>query len=196
MTISGNQKPVVKDTTDGIWRRVMLIPFEVQVPTDKIDRKLSAKLQSECDGIFATLMRGLIDWRVNGLIEPEAVRLATSEYRDDSDDMGRFLRQCCVIGEDLPGRPMRIRTSSLFAIFEAWAAASGAFQMNNKQFASAIKAKGFAQKASNGNYWVGVDAVVEAQDIKDGTWTAADDSDASVKGAQPDDDGTGYQWGK
>lgn len=201
ITISGNIKPTIKDTTDGIWRRLQLVPWQVTIPLAEIDRQLTEKLQSEAEGIFAGLMQGLLDWRVNGLIEPDEVRMATRIYRDDSDDLGRFLRQCCILGEDLPGRPFRIAKVDLYPIYEAWAKQSGGYLYESRAFTKAMLAKGFVSKSSNGDKWLGIIAGVSAMELNSGNWTALDekeDENRDEKGdfgaAENDSDLDGYNW--
>ena len=175
ITISGNNKPVIKDTSDGIWRRMQLVPWEANIPAHLRDKGLKDKLLAERAGIFAWLMRGLLDWKRNGLIEPEDVRLATSEYRDDSDTIGRFLRQTCEVGEDTRARPMRVRKGDLFELYQAWCHQTGAYEMAERAFAKEIAAKRFKDKHSNGAWWVGLQPVVTIEDVKEGHWTAADE---------------------
>jgi len=185
MTISGNQKPAIRDTSDGIWRRMQLIPWDVQIARDKIDKHLVEKLQKEASGIFARLVDGLLDWRINGLIEPEAVRLATSDYRDDSDDLGRFLRECCKLAEDTRDRPWRVRKTDLFDLFEAWAQQTGSYVFNSRQFSKQMSAKGFKEKHSNGSWWTGINRAVELSDVKEGTWKAADEKERPSEHTDP-----------
>jgi P4 family phage/plasmid primase-like protien len=175
ITISGNNKPVIKDTTDGIWRRMQLVPWEADIPKEQRDRGLKDKLFAERDGIFAWLMRGLLDWKKHGLIEPEDVRLATSEYRDDSDTIGRFLRQTCELGEDTRARPLRVRKGDLFELYQAWCHQTGSYEMAERAFSKEMAAKRFQEKHSNGAWWIGVRPAVTLDDVKGGFWTAADE---------------------
>ncbi len=185
ITISGNNKPVIKDTSDGIWRRMQLVPWEADIPPEQRDKALKDKLMAERDGIFAWLMRGLLDWRKHGLIEPEDVRLATSEYRDDSDTIGRFLRQTCEIGEDTRKRPWRVRSSELFELYQAWCQQTGAYEMASRAFSKEMKAKRFKDHHSNGNWWVGVKPTVTLDAMKGGYWTAADEPDEAEEETPP-----------
>lgn len=187
ITISGNNKPVIKDTSDGIWRRMQLVPWEADIPAEKRDKALKDKLLAERDGIFAWLMRGLLDWKKHGLIEPEDVRLATSEYRDDSDTIGRFLRQTCEVGEDSRARPWRVQKRELFELYQAWCHQTGSYEMAERAFSKEVAAKRFKEKHSNGAWWVGVRPVVTLEDVKAGYWTAADEDarDAAAAGAPP-----------
>src|ERR1035437_3242963 len=68
LTMSGNYKPKIEGTDEGIWRRVVLVPWEVTI--EKPDKLLIEKLR------------------------PEEVIQATAEFRTDSDPIGRFLGAC------------------------------------------------------------------------------------------------------
>jgi P4 family phage/plasmid primase-like protien len=178
ITISGNNKPTIKDTSHGMWERMQLVPWNVIIPKSDIDRHLGDKLRAEANGIFARLIEGLLDWATNGLIQPEAVRVATSKYKDDSDGLGRFLRQCCVEGVDSRASPFRVRKTELYDLFEAWAAQTGAYLMQSRAFTKAMENKGFEFKSSNGDWWLNIRAAFTAQDVKEGRWTAVDDEEA------------------
>lgn len=189
MTISGNQKPAIRDESDGIWRRMQLVPWNVQIAREDIDRELPAKLRKEAEGIFARLITGLLDWKANGLIEPDEVRMATSKYRDDSDAIGKFLRQCCVLGVDTRARPVRVRKKELFELYTAWAQSGGHFEFKNRQFSKAMEAKGFADLHSNGEWWTGVSAEVTKEAIEQGTWTAVDNAENMGENGVAEGDG-------
>lgn len=97
LTISGNHKPDIRGTDDGIWRRVLLVPFDVQIPENERDEKLIEKLWEERDGVLNWLIEGLMSYLENGLQEPDQVLSATQEYRADSDPIGSFLGESCVV---------------------------------------------------------------------------------------------------
>jgi len=100
MTMSGNHKPEIRGTDDGIWRRVMLVPFDVQIPEPERDRDLGQKLMAEAPGVLNWLITGACDFLDNGLMPPASVTSATQEYREDSDPIGAFLTSCCVVTGD------------------------------------------------------------------------------------------------
>ncbi|WP_170133811.1 DNA primase family protein [Palleronia aestuarii] len=97
LTISGNHKPDIRGTDDGIWRRVMLIPFLVQIPEAERDPDLLKKLWEERSGILNWMVAGLIDYLEGGLQVPKEVTEATQGYREDSDPIGVFLADCCEV---------------------------------------------------------------------------------------------------
>jgi P4 family phage/plasmid primase-like protien len=168
ITISGNNKPNIRDTSHGFWARMQLVPWAVTIPEEEIDHRLPDKLREQASGVLNRLIEGLLDWRRNGLIVPEQVRMATREYRDQSDDLGRFLAQCCLVSD--ADESLRVGAQELFDTFRAWADATGGATWTMKGFKKAMEDRGFRQKPSNGMKWlrVGLKAGVSANAIKDG----------------------------
>ncbi len=97
LILSGNHKPVIRDDSDGIWRRVHLVPWDIQIPQADVDRDLPRKLRTEKAGVFAWMVKGALDYLQRGLQVPAGVTAATAEYREESDPIGAFLRHACVI---------------------------------------------------------------------------------------------------
>lgn len=95
--LSGNHKPIIRDDSDGIWRRVHLVPWEIQIPEDEVDRDLPRKLRAEKTGIFAWMVKGALEYLQTGLNVPAGVRAATAEYREESDPIGAFIRNACHV---------------------------------------------------------------------------------------------------
>lgn len=131
IVLSGNHKPRIDDDSDGIWRRVLLVPWDVQIPKDQVDRMLPAKLRREADAVFAWMVEGAIEYLNEGLSIPEAVRAASQEYREESDPIGTFIRVACVVtGEtDASEKPL-----DLFMAYERFADAEGVFKFNRATF--------------------------------------------------------------
>jgi putative DNA primase/helicase len=198
MTISGNHRPKIKDDSDGIWRRMQLVPWNVQIAEDAVDRKLGEKLRAEASGLLNRLLEGLIDWVANGLIVPEEVRLATRSYRESSDDVGRFLSTLCEVGETV-----RCGAGELHQLYQAWAEASGGATLHVKAFKTALDGKGFVQKQSDGMKWLGVRPRegVYLDAVKRGEWPflpSASEPDAAEPGGGSGDDTTDDwpDWGE
>jgi len=115
--ISSNHLPRISGVDEGIWRRVKLIPFLVNIrdkvaPIADFDKWL---IQHEGRGILAWLVRGHLDYLANGLIEPDAVTAATSNYRADSDALGEFLTEYTVdeaVAEATAGELFKVYSES------------------------------------------------------------------------------------
>lgn len=71
-----NHKPNITGTDDGIWRRILLIPF-TQSFKDKPNKQLESQLADELPGILNWALAGLQEWAREGLGVPAAVRQAT-----------------------------------------------------------------------------------------------------------------------
>ncbi|SMO79153.1 DNA primase family protein [Paracoccus laeviglucosivorans] len=99
LTISGNHLPDIRGGDDGIWRRLMLVTFPVQIAEkNRIPKKeLDDILWAERSGILNWLVAGLLDYLEGGLREPEEVMAATEGYRKDSDPIGTFLADATVV---------------------------------------------------------------------------------------------------
>lgn len=129
LTISGNHRPDIRGTDDGIWRRLLLVPFDVQIPRDEQIPKadLDALLFAERDGIFARLVQALCAYLEIGLGEPDAVLAATTELREESDPYGAFLDDACVVTGD-PEDTLDSRELTLAFQFWMMQRAEGAFK--------------------------------------------------------------------
>lgn len=138
LTISGNHKPDIRGTDDGIWRRLLLVPFEEkipkaeQIPKDELDEILFA----ERDGVFAWMVEGLLDYLEAGLQEPAQVLAATAEFREESDPLGAFLTLCCVVSGDASDR---ISAKDLVEGFNYWRASDGAGEWRPNTVAKRLK---------------------------------------------------------
>lgn len=187
LTIGGNYKPDIPGTDEGIWRRMKLVPWNAHVADGDRDEQLPAKLRAEAAGVLNHIVRGLLDWLDNGLIEPQAVKDATAEYREASDPLGRFLKLCTV-----PDPQGRIQSSKLHEVFLAWGKAAGERDWSNKGLAKAMLDKGYQKKASDGMQWLGIRLVREVSDFVDENGKVRDvvptlpDEAASAAAASPD----------
>lgn len=88
-----NHKPDVRNQDDGIWRRVCLIPFEVNLESVK-DVDMPKKLETEMGGILEWLLQGYMLYATDGLGTCEAVEKATEEYREDEDNFKMMFEEC------------------------------------------------------------------------------------------------------
>lgn len=140
MTMSGNHKPEIRSTDDGIWRRVKLVPWDVQIPEHEripLDDMIAGLLE-ERDGILQWLVDGLFDYLEGGMQEPATVRAATQEYREDSDPIGSFIAGCCFCtGSERD----RIGARELVQAFNYWLETKGEGRWTERRVATRLKEK-------------------------------------------------------
>lgn len=84
LIMSGNDKPTIRGTDEGIWRRFRCVPWDESF-VGREDKGLKGRLLAETEGIAAWVVRGAVEWFKHGLNEPERVTRATDEYREESD---------------------------------------------------------------------------------------------------------------
>jgi len=94
-----NFRPKVDGSDGAVWDRIRLIPFRVSF-ADREDQELDVKLSAETEGILAWLVEGCLEWQDSGLGSCDAVEQATVAYRTENDVIGRFVDECCDLGDE------------------------------------------------------------------------------------------------
>jgi putative DNA primase/helicase len=145
-----NHPPLTDSEDDAIWRRLVLVPFTVQVPLDRRDPALREKL-CECPAtraaIFAWAVEGCLQLQREGkLVAPQVVKQATEEYRLSLDGLSDFLVECCEVGGDGAMAPR----TELYNHYVAYARELGSAFLSNQKFFRRIEARGFQPKKAHG----------------------------------------------
>ena len=146
-----NHKPIIRGTDTGIWRRIHLIPFTVQIPEEKVDKKLKEKLMKEIDGIFLWILKGLDLYNKEGLKKPAAVTAAVEEYRGEMDTISRFLEECTV-----KSFAESMRAKDLYNAFSSWCDENGEYKLTNTKFGIEMVKRFERKKDSRGWYYIGL----------------------------------------
>jgi putative DNA primase/helicase len=115
---------------------VKLIPFTVSF-AGREDTCLKDKLLAELPGILNWVISGCLEWQRDGLGEPEVVTVATGEYQEAMDDLGRFVEEFCEVGEGFT-----VLATSLHDAFEE---ATGV-HLSPHSFADRLWQKGFRNR--------------------------------------------------
>lgn len=121
--LTTNFKPRIKDTSLGIWRRLVIIPFDYTVPADKIDPHLDEKLAAEYPGILAWAAIGYRQWREHGLPQLDRLAKVASVYQSDSDMIGQFIEECH--DEEVTEQFAETSVVDFIAAFREWANENG-----------------------------------------------------------------------
>lgn len=184
IVLSCNNRPSIRGGDDGIWRRILLVPWKVQIPPEEQREKgpaLEAALEREAPGILNWLIDGLSDYfERGGLDPPESVLAETLAYRTDSDVIGRFIAECCVKGEGA-----RCDGVELYDAFKAWSKDEGMKEpLSANMVGRRLTDRGFAREKSNGAIFrLGLDLTDEwKQRVRSGVFSGGEDSDAKGKG--------------
>lgn len=149
--LATNHKPIIRGTDDGIWRRLMLIPFKVQIPTDKVDKDLKYKLQRESIGILNWIVEGALMWQREGLNPPASVTNASRQYREEMDVISLFVDDCCEVSDSY-----RAPAGELFKKYQSWANENSEYSMSKQKFGREMRQKFEMKKTMNGRFYLGL----------------------------------------
>ncbi|MFH2099192.1 MAG: phage/plasmid primase, P4 family, partial [Pseudomonadota bacterium] len=152
IVIVANHKPQIMGTDHGIWRRIHLIPFTVQIPESQMDKNFGDKLKDELPGILAWAVQGCLEWQENGLMVPEKVKIATARYREEMDRLRGFLEDSCLQGND-----QRVPLGEAYKAYKEWADDACQDPVGKRTFGDLMRQRGFTQVKSNGiRFWTGI----------------------------------------
>jgi putative DNA primase/helicase len=146
--LATNHKPTIRGTDPAIWDRIRLVPFEVRIPDEEVDRQLPEKLRAELPGVLRWALRGCLDWQAEGLGEPDEVRTATEGYRAEMDVLAAFLDERCMISPTV-----RAQASPLYKAYRDWCESAGEKPESQRGFGMRLTERGFERKKSRGVYW-------------------------------------------
>lgn len=145
-----NHKPIIRGTDDGIWRRMAIVPFNVQIPIHQVDKQLTHKLKREMKAILNWAVEGYLMWRESGLQEPQAIKDQRKEYRGEMDVLEAFVEECCVREQEV-----KTKAKDLFVAYRDWARDNGQYLMSSTKFGKEMGHK-FTKLKSSGIYYVGL----------------------------------------
>jgi putative DNA primase/helicase len=139
-----NWKPQVDAAMRAVWRRLLLIPFDVEIPLEEQDLSLADKIvEKESAGVLRWLVEGAAWWWTfsqlrdggSGLLPPKRVVDETKEYQLQEDVVGRFVDECCDLGK---GR--KVQAGKLYAAYKDYCKREGIEKpATSNKFADAIQ---------------------------------------------------------
>ncbi len=147
-----NHKPIITGEDDGIWRRLVLVPFQRKFEAYEQDPQLEAKLMEERDGILMWMLEGTRMYLEDGLKLSPRIKSEAARYRKDSDLIGEFL------ADKIEADPnAKLNQGTLYEWFQEWCKANGLRQHSKKTFTQRLAERGFGEGRSNGErYYLGL----------------------------------------
>lgn len=137
-----NHLPKVKGVDDGIWRRIIVIPFNHKFTKDNADIKNYSDILFEESGEY------VLSWIIEGakkvydskfkIKNPKVVQEAIDSYKKDNDWFGKFVDNCC---EANPGE--ECKSSDLYQAYRAYATSQGEYPRGTIEFYTELERRGF-----------------------------------------------------
>ena len=180
LCLSFNNAPQIRGQDDGIWRRLKMTKWEVQIPDSEKDLELLNKLKAEASGVLNWLLDGFRLWREGGLAAPEKVRAATDEYREDSDRVGQFLRAETAAHVD-----GMISAKTLYAAYCIWCRQNAQDPVSQNYFGRQVVAHGYKREKTGVVFYLGL-RLTDDDLLKKATGGSASDGDDDSSGGPSD----------
>lgn len=161
-----NHLPKISVMDDGIWRRLVVIPFNAKFEGKSDKKNYTEYLISHAGGY-------ILKWLVEGAkkaydadfqIDPPAeVREAVDKYKRDSDWFSHFVDECCEVGDGFVEK-----SGDFYAAYRAFCARVGDFTRSTTDFYNEVESRGFSrQRNSNGRFVIGIKLAGDDMDMLD-----------------------------
>jgi putative DNA primase/helicase len=154
-----NHKPVVLGDDDGIWRRLVILPFTRKFEPHERDPLLENRLIKEADGILMWMIEGATLWCKDGLHLCEKITRECSTYRTESDILGQFIEESVNLAPSL-----KTQDKKLFSAYQHYCVQNGNHPLSKARFSQKLRERGIDIRPSNGQrFYVGAE-------LKDGVY--------------------------
>ena len=149
--LATNHLPVVRGSDDGIWRRLVVIPFRNRFEVGS-DPTLTSVLTNESAGILAWLVDGAKQWYGSGRVldTPAAWTRATANYRSDQDDISAFIDAHCTKSVSAV-----VGATELHDAFRCWCLLEDRETLTQQEFGARLMTTGLVERKRKGkeNRW-------------------------------------------
>jgi P4 family phage/plasmid primase-like protien len=141
-----NHLPKVGANDDGIWRRLIVIPFKAHITG-------SSDIKNYADHLFENAGGAILSWIIEGAKKaidanfkttlPKCVSEAIQSYREDNDWLGHFLSECCEADPTYTEK-----SGEIYQQYRAYCIQNGEYTRSTTDFYSAMEKAGFERKKS------------------------------------------------
>jgi P4 family phage/plasmid primase-like protien len=136
LVLATNNRPRFGDRSDGLWRRMLFVPFRVTIPESEriqgMDKPSWWQASGELPGMLNWALAGLHLLRVAGrFTEPTICREAVEQYKLESNPARLFLRETCRVQPDA-----LVPKDKLYQAYQRWCRANGCQPLAFTSFSS------------------------------------------------------------
>lgn len=156
-----NKLPKFNDDTHGLYRRIMIVAFDIIIPEEMQDRRLSHKLKEERSGILRWLYDGFKELKSNGF-QFTTSKTSKKVQRDFIMNQNNVIGWMIVY--DIRSRPkygvekdppMEISSSNLYDHYIKYCESNNLASVSQSSFGRTLTEKGFEKRrSSNGFYYI------------------------------------------
>lgn len=139
--MSTNNKPIIRATDFGTWRRIFYVPFLNTFTNEKKDVDMPKKLALENPKILGWMIKGAVKLHnqyKDKLPKPKCLEEALSDYKKELDVLVAFLNDRCIAFPE-----MRIEAPVLYQAYKEWAKQNGEYCYAESKFKLEMPKKGY-----------------------------------------------------
>jgi len=142
--LSGNTKPTIQGSDQGIWRRVLIVHWKQTIAEDDPSRMelpdLLAMFDEERSGILNWLIEGALLYLKSGLMTyvPAEVTAFTNAYRRDRDNIQVFCEAMIR-----PAKGKKVQAGPLYRSYTDWCEANGLRSASQRSFGDRLTELGY-----------------------------------------------------
>ena len=131
-----NEIPIFVDRSEGLWRRLLFLPFKVTIPEDEQDRGLARKIYTtELSGIFNWALEGLKRLRSNGCFTiPLSSKQLTREQKMSSNPARQFLTEHYRRAEN-----KKVPCEKVYRLYSEWSRNQSLYPLTPQQFGQEVR---------------------------------------------------------
>lgn len=122
-----NAAPTIESADAALWRRLVVVPFDIEIPKSEEDARVEGELLS------AAGREAVLAWLVEGyrayLADPDSVQeiplgaaAANRKFRSEISELSECMEEICEFGEP---DEYRVVPSDLYAAYQVWCGANG-----------------------------------------------------------------------
>lgn len=166
--LSFNRTPRIKNEDEGTRRRLVFIPFEVNLralPEDQRRSPIEVErvLKAEASGVLNWMLDGWRAYRARadagigappGIDPPGKMRELKDSLLEHADPIGEFIKDCCRSDRTGAG----IRTSAFFRVYSEWCDMTGSALYGKQTVTRILQEKGVRQRKDGAGirFWSGL----------------------------------------
>lgn len=153
IVVTTNYEPRITGIDRGIWRRIVVLPFDLGLKDSEVDKTLKYKLQAEWPRVLWWLIQGAKEYYAKGLSDiPACSAELTSEYRKDSDVVQQWLDEECEETDE----SRFSKASELFDSFTRWCIRGNQPKISQTQWGRSMGKKLKKARVNNITIYYGV----------------------------------------
>ena len=157
--LATNHAPTIENGgDDAMWNRLRRMPFNHRIPKAERDPAIKAALENPSSPTAQAFLRWAVEgarmWFKHGLGTCSVIDDELEAYQRETDPLGAFLDDCCVMNEFA-----HVKTSELREAYDGWCREQGQrFPLSRTNFARALRKHGCVDGKIGGmRVWLGVE---------------------------------------